>query len=77
MTDRGAEIIEAILLLADLNKSPEFIGQQVGKSPEAVRDIIKTGRLPATQKTLSGDPIEPPKKKPETRVASWVQACRK
>ncbi len=77
MSGREAEIVEAVLLLSDLGKSPEFIGQQLDRTPAEVRGIIKTGRMPATQRTLFADPVEPQKEKPESRLAPWVQALQK
>jgi hypothetical protein len=77
VSGREAEIVEAVLLLSDLGKSPEFIGQQLDRTPAEVRGIIKTGRIPATQKTLFADPIEPQKKKPEPTWERVVQALHK
>lgn len=77
MSGRSEEIVEAVLLLTDLGKSPEFIGQQLDRTPAAVRGIIETGRIPATQKTLFADPVEPQKKKPEPTWERVVQALRK
>ena len=77
MTVRSEEIVEAVLLLRDLNKPVDFITNQLDLSPASVREIIRTGKIPATQKTLFGEPVPQQKKKPETRVASWVQACKK
>ena len=62
MTGRESEILEAVLLLTDLSKTDEFIGQQLAITPAAVGGIIRTGRLPATQKTLFADLVEPKKK---------------
>jgi hypothetical protein len=77
MSGQNSEIVEAVLLLNDLGKSDEFIGQQLDRTPAAVRDIIKTGRIPARQKTLFADPSETQKEKPESRLAPWVQALQK
>jgi hypothetical protein len=77
MSGRDAEIVEAVFLLSDLNKPVEFIVNQLGITPAAVRGIIKTGRIPATQKTLFADSIEPQKKKPEPTWERVVQALHK
>ncbi len=77
MSGQNSEIVEAVLLLSDLGKSPEFIGQQLDRTPAAVRDIIKTGRIPATQRTLFSDLIEPKKEKPEPTWERVVQALHK
>jgi len=52
MTSRAEEIVVAVQFLHDLNKTPEFIGHQLDISPAAVKGILRTGRLPAIQKTL-------------------------
>ena len=77
MSGQNSEIVEAVLLLNDLGKSDEFIGHQFDRTPAAVRDIIKTGRIPATQKTLFADPVEPKKEKPEPTWERVVQALHK
>ena len=77
MTSRADEIIEAVLLLYDLGKTPEFIGNQLGISPAAASGIIKTGQIPATQQTLFDASNEPQKTKPVSRWEGVNRACRK
>ena len=77
MSGRNSEILEAVLLLSDLGKSPEFIGQQLDRTPTEVAAIITTGTIPVRQKTLFENETEPQKEKPESRLAPWVQALRK
>lgn len=52
MTQRESETLEAVKLLHDLNKTDEFIANQVGVSPAAVPFILRTGRLPPIQRSL-------------------------
>jgi hypothetical protein len=77
MSGREAEIVEAVLFLNDLKRPVDFIVNQLGITPAAVRGIIKTGRIPATQKTLFANPAEPQTKKPEPSWERVVQALRK
>jgi len=77
MSGRDAEIVEAVLLLSDLNKPVDFIVNQLGITPAAVRGIIKSGRIPATQKTLFANLVEPQTKKPEPSWERVVQALHK
>jgi len=77
MTSRESETVEAVLLLTDLKKTPEFIAQQLGISPAAVGGIIRTGQISPTQQSLFPDADEIPKKKPVSRLAPWKQALQK
>ena len=76
MTGRSDEILEGVLLLTDLGETPEFIGSQLGIATAVVRDIIKTGRVPAVQKTLFPDSTETKQSRPETPWERVVQVCK-
>ena len=52
MSDRAAEIIEAVLLLHSLGKSSELICSQLNLKAAEVVVIIKTGEIPKRQKVL-------------------------
>ena len=68
MSDRAAEIVEAVLLLHDLGKPDEFIGHQMELTVPQVQAVLKTGRLPVRQKTLfAAERTEPQKTKPVSR----------
>ena len=68
MSDRAAEIVEAVLLLHSLGKPAELIGSQLDLTQAEVTAIVKTGQIPARQKTLFTDEVsEPKKKKPVSR----------
>ena len=65
---RSDEICEAVQLLHDLNKTPEFIARQLDLTIPEVLAVLKTGQIPAKQKTLFADePSEPQKTKPVSR----------
>ncbi len=66
--ERAAEIIEAVKLLHSLGKPDELIGSQLDLTAAEVATIIRTGQIPARQKTLFADePSEPQKTKPVSR----------
>ena len=68
MSDRAAEIVEAVLLLHSLGKPAELIGSQLDLTQAEVAAIVKTGQVPARQKKLFTDEAsEPQKKKPVSR----------
>ncbi len=77
VSDRAAEIVEAVLLLNSLGKPAELICSQLDLTAAEVAVIVKTGQIPVRQKTLFVNPIESQKEKPESRLAPWVQALRK
>lgn len=77
MSDRAAEIVEAVLLLHSLGKPSELICSQLDLTAAEVVAIVKTGRIPARQKELFAESSEPKKNRPES--ASWervVQVCK-
>ena len=63
---RSAEIVEAVLLLHSLGKPVELICGQLDLIPAEVAAIVKTGQIPARQKTLFAEPSEPKKHKPQS-----------
>lgn len=77
MSDRQAEIIEAVQLLHSLGKPVELIGSQLDLTAVEVTAIVQTGRIPATQPTLFPDSIAIKKEKPVSRLAPWKQALAK
>ena len=77
VNERAAEIIEAVKLLHSLGKPVELICSQLDLIPAEVVAIVSTGTIPKRQKSLFAETVKPQKKKPETRVASWVQALQK
>ena len=52
MSDRAAEIVEAVLLLHDLGKPDELIRSQLDLTAAEVSAIVKTGQIPLRQQTL-------------------------
>ena len=76
MSDRAAEIIEAVLLLHSLGKSSELICSQLDLTAAEVVAIIKTGQIPARQKTLFAEPSEPKKDKPQSKWEPVIEACK-
>ena len=76
MSGRAAEIIEAVLLLHNLGKPAELIGSQLDLTAAEVQAVIKTKRLPATQKELFAEPSEPKKHKPQSRWEPVIEACK-
>ena len=76
MTDRAAEIMEAITLLHDLGKSDEFIGHQMELTVPDVRAVLRTGRIPVRQKQLFA--VEPIVKqnKPQSKWEPVIEACK-
>ncbi len=76
MSGRAAEIIEAVLLLNDLGKPVELIGSQLDLTAAEVAAIVKTGRIPAKQKTLFAEPSEPKQSKPRPSWERVVEACK-
>ena len=76
MSDRTAEIIEAVLLLHSLGKSSELICSQLDLTAAEVVAIIKTGQIPARQKELFRNPSEHKKHKPQSRWEPVIEACK-
>ena len=76
MSDRTAEIIEAVLLLHSLGKSSELICSQLDLTAAEVVAIVKTGQIPVRQKTLFAEPSEPKKHKPQSRWQPVIEACK-
>ena len=77
MSDRAAEIVEAVQLLHSLGKSSELIRSQLDLTSAEVVSIIKTGKIPVKQKELFADePSERKKNRPESSWERVVQVCR-
>ena len=76
MSDRTAEIVEAVLLLHSLGKPAELIGSQLDLTAAEVEAIIKTGQIPVRQKELFAEPSEPKKHKPQSRWEPVIEACK-
>ena len=76
VSNRAAEIIEAVLLLHDLGKPAELICSQLDLKPAEVAAIIQTGQIPARQKTLFAEPSEPKKDKPQSKWEPVIEACK-
>ena len=76
VSDRTAEIVEAVLLLHSLGKPHELIGSQLDLTPAEVAGIVKTGQIPARQKELFAEPSEPKQSKPRPSWERVVEACK-